>query len=149
MFDAVFGGIEGQRINHDGRQYICWAADAAFSYDQSPISVRVFGSEAGPSSAQRTFFAEFRERYPELRAAMQSALAQQYDQLRSEWGWSPHALNDASEIWQRVSLRAVEVCDESTSGAQLVVCHELREDPEHDLNVAIKDWRILEVMLEG
>jgi hypothetical protein len=152
--DAVFGVIRFRGGVWDGK--------ADLSRGCSGVTVSIFAPEAGPSERQRTLFAELGRYFDDLRAAMQRPLYDEYQRIRSARGaecdWSiPGAMDDfeadypsvssPGDVWSAATLYLIEVYE--GTGIDFCFVHEIRWADEHQLNVNVKDWSVVDVAFEG
>ena len=144
MDDAQFGPIWR---NPRG----AWRGKILFSPTDSEVSLYLRGGDDCPTDWHRRCFAELVRRYPELRKEMEVPLWTEYEEIRQSWDLECRALAAPEQIWEVASLFAIEINGEqSTSGIDLSLDHQIDWDNEdHDLNVFIKDWHVLEVAMEG
>jgi len=147
--DPVFGPLKGEWVEYRGDRYICWLASALFTGHGEEAEIRIFSDDSGPTESQRELFVEFKQRYPELRKLIEEPLAREYESIRQSWQLDSPPLTSASEIWNVARLFAIEINQEDRRNSDLALDHSIDWDAGHELNVAITDWQVAEVMLEG
>ena len=156
LTDPVFGVI---RYKGNGVWSGEWSLNLA---GPGSVHVDVFADEVGPSPNQRDRFMELQAFFPTLRTEMALPLFNEYQVVRSdaaaEYSSSPLGggekldadyppVSRPEDIWKVAILRRVEVCRDST--VDFSFDHEVLWADDHQLNVLVKDWRVLEVAREG
>lgn len=127
-----------------------WRARVAFPPTTEDVSLYFErGTEDGPTEWQRGMFRELINRYNSLQSEMEEPLWREYEEIRKNWELASAPLPESKQIWSVASLFAIEVLGEG-SAIDFSLDHCIDWDNEdHDLNVRIKDWKVLDVAMEG
>jgi hypothetical protein len=128
-----------------------WRSTIVFPPTASEVSLCLFDGRDGPTEWHRHCFTELVRQYPHVKKEMELPLWTEYEQIRKSWNLDCMGLETPEQIWEVAQLVAIEINGESSaSGIDLSLDHQIDWDNEdHDLNVFIKDWRVLEVAMEG
>jgi uncharacterized protein (DUF983 family) len=153
MSDWAFGELEYQR----GAWFGLLDATGA-------VGVHVAAGEAGPSERQRRLFTQLKARLSELSAQIEGPLAEEYlkcrEASRAEYERSvpegPRfetdypALAQPADIWRIAHLAGIEVQPDANARVDFGLIYQIDwADPEHDLLARIKDWKVIDVGMEG
>ena len=136
--DPTFGHLRGHRSG----DCVYWEAVDRFTEHGQDAIVRIFGEESGPTDRQRELFTELRRRYPQLREMMAEPLAAEFETIRRDWELESPPLSSCSDVWNVARLYAIEINKAEHQNGDLVLDHSIDWDADHDLNVAITDWKI-------
>jgi hypothetical protein len=127
-----------------------WRAHLSFVPTGEKVSLYFYeGKDDGPTEWQRRQFHELVVRYSNLRQEMSEPLRREYEEIRTSWELSSAEIKEPTEIWNIAHLIAIEISKEGTE-IDISLNHLIDwENEDHDLNVRLKDWRVLEVAMEG
>jgi hypothetical protein len=155
----IDGPVFGTLRRRDQRVWDTRAPEEPFGPD---VHLSVFAGIGGPHARQRELFTELRRRYPELRRQIEPALHREYCSIRARHreGYQrdgPNALTrfehdfpaaDApQDIWKLATLYRIELS--ARPDVDVVFDHTIRWGDDHQLNVMVKDWRVIDVAMEG
>ncbi|MCE9556505.1 MAG: hypothetical protein K8T91_24410 [Planctomycetes bacterium] len=109
------------------------------------VEVRVYADYPGPTDNQRQQFIEFRERFDEVRMAIQSPLYEYYRSEKDDYeNDNEHdgipAVLQPGDIWKASQLVSVDVKDD---GAMDLLLMTDWHDPEHVVTVSIKNCQVV------
>lgn len=147
--DPEFGDMIGTLVEFGGNRHIHWEANINLEGYSDKIRVSVYADERGPSEGQRLLWKEIRVRLRHVRNTIENPLAAKYECVRQDWKLTSPALASPSDVWKFATLFAIEINMREISGSDFVLDHQIDWDADHDLNVVIKDWEVIEVSLEG
>ena len=138
--------VFGEMLGHDGQ----WEATYNFSPTGEKFDVRIFdGDDDGPTQWQQDRFVEMIDKYPSIRRDMEQPLWKEYEKIRKSWKLESRPLDHPSEIWSVATLFAIEVYNEGF-WTDYSFDHQIDwENEDHDLNVSVKDWKVVQVGMEG
>ncbi len=143
-----------------------WRSEGDIAFGDDQVGVTFVAGRDGPTTAQRKSLRDLRERWPELRAILEE---QVFDEVR-DWfdgarrgaeqnGDSRYlalvpVLTTPDQVWSHLDLDYVNIPKEGDDQADYSIGFEVlyndgEPDPEHVLNIEIKDWRIVFSGIEG
>ena len=140
--DPVLGPLE-----HIGQSL--WTRTTPLDLHGDPVHLHVFapppGPVPGPLDVQRRLFTDLLTRYPLLRNDIEQPLFAAYQSIRVP---ADPTLEHPSDIWRIAHLSIVEI--QGYNGVDVGLLYEIDwTDPEHVLSAQIRDWKVLDVGLEG
>jgi hypothetical protein len=157
LHDPVFGPLRYSRGTGtwDGR-----APATVFGGD---VRVTIFAGPDGPSAAQCERFSELLHRFPALRCEMAVHLYNEYRDIResirpsyptpqanddSEFATAYPPVDTPQDVYEIATLYRIEVSH--GEHVDLAFDHAIQwADDDHGLNVLVKDWKIIDVAMEG
>jgi hypothetical protein len=163
LIDSTFGKIEGYSL------YVHWDGGVFFEPTGDEVGIHLTADEFGPSEVHRELFGQLRERYPAIKREIENIA---FDEVKGwfdatiEWerkhpsGSCPKItpLASESEIWDHIRLAVVHIDPRSAEHNVWLAFslydngqeqNDFTRDAEHDLNVMLKDWRIVFCGIEG
>ena len=151
--DPVFGPL---KVTIHGHDVFVWEPERRFTSHGENALVTIFGDEHGPTERERNLFVELQQRYPDLRKLVEEPLAAEYESIRQGWGLGSPVLGSPSDIWKVAHLDWIEIYREGHEHCDMVLHHSIdwmippgEPQDDHELNVAISEWRVVEVLREG
>jgi hypothetical protein len=150
--DPFLGPLLGEWVEYRRERYVCWRAVNPFPEFGDEVGISIFTADAsGPTDWQRELLCELRRQVPTIERIIEGPLAAQYETIRRDWELdaSPPII-EPSDIWKVARLCRIEINQQDRSNSDLVLNYAIEwEDEDHDLNVALRDWQVAAVTLEG
>ena len=113
-----------------------------------------------PSEAQRAMFTHLCGHFCQLKSSMQEPLFDKYRRIREmfhahylhkpfepEFDSDFPGITSPAEIWSIVQLRRIDLYGRGDH--EIVLDHAVRWENDHHLDVALRDWQVVDVAMDS
>jgi hypothetical protein len=167
MHDDVFGEVRCERGNLFDRDTFYWSTAAPIPLGEDIAIFLGAGCAAGPSLVQCQQLVELRTKWPaikpeltpqlheEFRAWFEGCRANALKQGDAKCAsMMPHLSSDADDVWKHLDVPCIRLCESSSKTGDIDIQIEFlyldgEHDSDHSMHVAIRNWMIEFVGIEG
>ena len=131
--DPFFGPVRFQKAGF-------WEADMHFAPEDGRVEIVIAGGKNHPTEAQRRFYRELEQRYPQLKQEAGEYLLEQLRNWREDF--------EPDDVWTQFRLESFSLPDPDAGAQEWELVYELHDDG-HLFCVMMNRWQVEGIRIDG